>query len=156
MSKVDAIFMGLIYLILGIPLISFSVNMPKVENVSQLVKDIMSERNLESDYKTFLHYPADSVIASDIGIFQKWICQISRMESPSLFKRCEYIKRHKSKPDFSENADKINSLRLACLIVGIVLCFLSLFKFISVLPFFGPLWDGTFSSKKKLNLKHKK
>ena len=69
--------------------------MPKVENVSQLVKDIMSERNLESDYKTFLHYPADSVIASDIGIFQKWICQISRMESPSLFKRCEYIKRHK-------------------------------------------------------------
>jgi hypothetical protein len=148
MSKVDAIFMGLIYLILGVPLILFSQKMPRVKNISSLVKNINSN-NLQTDINTFLNYPSDVIIAGDIGIFQQLICTFSEI-APT---RCDYILKQTLKPDFDENAHKINGLVLTCLIAGILLCCLAFFKFASALV---PKPIKLRHRIKKLSLKRKK
>ena len=71
MSKVDRLLMGCIYLILGIPLIYVSAQTPEVEDISKVNKDSM---------KTLLNYPQNSVIAADIGWFQKILCLMYEAE----------------------------------------------------------------------------
>ena len=146
MSKVDSIFMGLIYLIFGIPLISLASNAPKVDDVSNIKLD-------QAGVNTFLNYPSDSVIAADTGTFQSLLCKYFEHplsdQSPGA-QRCGDILKHTHRPDFGENAKKLNSLRSTCLIVGILLCCLAFFKFVSALVPIKKL------KRKKLSLKHKK
>lgn len=148
MSKVDSIFMGLIYLIFGIPLISLARDAPKVDNVSKLKMDKVAGVN------TFLNYQSDSVIAADTGTFQSIFCEYFEHPLSDRFTRpprCGDILKQTHRPDFGENAKKLNSLRLTCLIVGILLCCLAFFKFASTLV---PM--KKFSKKRKLSLKRKK
>ena len=65
MSKVDRLLMGCVYLILGIPLIYISTQTPEVEDISKVNANSL---------KTLLNYPQNSVIAADIGWFQKILC----------------------------------------------------------------------------------
>ena len=119
MSKVDKLLMGCIYLILGIPLIYMSKQAPEVEDISHL------KVNTES-INTFLTYPQNSVIAADIGWFQNVLCLIPYPVNNNTpipqNPRCKDIKNNSQKLDWADNAFRLNRLRMACLIIGIILC----------------------------------
>ena len=137
MSKVDRLLMGCIYLILGIPLIYVSTQTPEVEDISKLKVN-------EDSMNTLLNYPKNSVIAADIGYFQQFLCA-----HPSLLpgpwmpgltslsnqpnSRCNDILKNTQKLDWADNAFRLNRLRMACLIIGIILCTLAFFKFIQII-----------------------
>ena len=133
MSKVDRLLMGCVYLILGIPLIYISSQTPEVENMANVnFKNPDSMRN-------FLNYPQHAVIAGDIGWFQQalcWMFDSGPMPGPVIsgtpIPRCSNILKSTEKLDWSENAFKLNRLRMACFIIGIVLCVLAFFKFVQL------------------------
>ena len=127
MSKVDRLLMGCIYLILGIPLIYVSVKTPEVEDIANFKPKNSSSMN------TFLNYPQDSVIAADIGWFQNLICGYEKKNLHSVNPRCSDISKNSQKPDWADNAFRLNRLRMACLIIGIILCTISCFKFIQLI-----------------------
>jgi len=145
MSKVDIILMGCVYLILGIPLVIIASKAPEVEDISQLSFD-------NQDYKIFLNYPPDSVIATNIAPFQRFLCNSKLQTNSSTSKRCQDLLKNTQMPDFSDNAHKLNSLRVTCLIIGIILCVVGTMKFIQLVPQQKSLKSRT----KKLSLKHRK
>ena len=133
MSKVDKLLMGCIYLILGIPLIYMSKQTPEVEDISHLKVN-------EDSINTFLNYPQNSVIAADIGWFQKILCVYGLHPSPvnsgtpiPQNPRCKDIKNNSQKLDWADNAFRLNRLKMACFTIGIILCVLSFFNFIQLL-----------------------
>ena len=132
MSKVDRLLMGCVYLILGIPLIYISSQTPEVENMANV-----NFKNPDS-IRNFLNYPQHAVIAGDIGWFQNVICWLETVAKESLNPastvnpRCSDILKSTEKLDWSENAFKLNRLRMACFIIGIVLCVLAFFKFVQL------------------------
>ena len=156
MSKVDIILTGCIYFLLGIPLIAIASKVPEVEDISNLKWD-------ESDYNKFLNYAPDTVIATNIEPFQKLLCELLGAEVPPQIgtntpspemKRCDTLVQNSKSPqfDWSDNAHKLNSLRIACLLIGIGLCVTGFFKLIQLIPQQKSLKNRT----KKLNLKRKK
>jgi len=119
MSKTDTIIMGCLYLILGIPLVVVASNAPEVDDISHL-----SLEN-QNDKKTFLNYPPNSVIAADIAPLQRLICLQPNI-SP---KRCsDLLQYNRLKANWKNNAHKLNSLRAACMIIGIILCIMGFFR----------------------------
>ena len=135
MSKVDRLLMGCVYLILGIPLIYISTQTPEVENMANV-----NFKNPDS-FSNFLNYPQNAVIAGDIGRFQKLLCAHppllpgpwmpgSTSSSNQTNSRCKDILKNAQKFDWSDNAFKLNRLRMACFIIGIILCVIAFFKFV--------------------------
>jgi len=134
MSKVDRLLMGCVYLILGIPLIYISTQTPEVEDISKVNANSL---------KTLLNYPQNSVIAADIGWFQKILCWMYEFDGelgPILLgtsipqtSRCKDLAITNAKLDWGDNAFRLNRLRMACLIIGIILCILAFFKFIQII-----------------------
>jgi len=151
MNKVDIVLMGCVYLILGIPLIYMSLQVPEVEDISNLSFN-------EQDYKTFLDYNPDTTIATEIAPLQRMLCDILKPEflhAQSSFpemNRCKDLLKNTQKPNLGDNAHSLNNLRITCLLIGIILCVISFLQFLQLIPQQKSLKSRT----KKLTLKYKK
>lgn len=137
MNDINIFILACVYLALGIPLLVYSFKLPEIENVSSL--NIFDE----NDITKFLNYQKNAMIATDIGPWQRLICELQGKKSKSLQTgnpsntvlpdRCNSILSSKTNFDFSDNSHHLNNLRLTGIIIGIVLCFWAFVTFIRAL-----------------------